>query len=251
MNSTRILVVEEDLIVADHIRKTLVRHGYVVPVMTGYGKEAVKLAAKIRPDLVLMDTGLLGPMDGIDAAALIKPLGIPVIYLAGPLDAEARQRAAATEPFGIIGKPFGEQELWATVEIALCKQRIERELRERGQWPSAALHGIDHALVTTDPDGRITSANAGAERLTGWSQADARNRSVREVLRLVSEKGHELADPFEPVFSSATATPISRYVLLSRHGGRAAVDGGAAPIRDGTGRVSGAVIVLIAEEVGP
>jgi PAS domain S-box-containing protein len=248
MNPAKILVVEDDLIVADHIRKMLIRCGYAVPVITGYGEEAVRLAAGVRPDLVLMDIGLLGPMDGIEVAERIRHLDVPVVFLAARLDAEAAQRAVAAEPFGFVGKPFGEQELRAVVEIALCKRRIERELKERDPRLSAALCDADHALIATDPAGRVLFANARAERLMGWSLSEARNRAVGEVLRLVSEKGGRTrADPFKPVLHKAVPLQVSRYFLRSKHGASVPVECGSAPLRDGAGRVFGAVIVLIAD----
>jgi PAS domain S-box-containing protein len=252
MNSAKILVAEDNLIVAEHIRESLLGLGYVVPAMTGYGEEAVKMAAEVRPDLVLMDIGLLGGMDGIQAATQLRHLNIPVIYLTSRLDRETVQRATATEPFGFVSKPFGEQELRAAIEIALCRRRIERELRDRELWLSATLRGVGQALITTDHTGRVMVTNDMAERLTGWSQAEARSRAVGEVLCFVgAEGGQEPEDPFKPVLRQATAMPASRYLLRSRQGARVAVHCSAEPIRDSAGRVSGAIIVLVADKDAP
>jgi len=126
----KILVVEDESIVAMDIKKRLMRLGYDVPSIALAGEEAVEKAAKICPDLVLMDIMLKGEMDGIEAARQIhERLDIPIVYLTAFSDEDTLQRAKITGPFGYIIKPFEDRELHVALDIALYKHKMERILR--------------------------------------------------------------------------------------------------------------------------
>lgn len=110
--AARILVVEDESIVALDIRNTLRRLGYQVVGVADTGHEAVSCAADKRPDVVLMDIRLRGSMDGIEAAAAIKSrFKIPVIFLTAQADEATRKRADQIAPIGYLIKPFAKQEL--------------------------------------------------------------------------------------------------------------------------------------------
>ena len=120
----KILVVEDQTIVALNIKNKLKNLGYDVPCTAVSGEEAIKEAEFTKADLVLMDIMLKGNMDGIEAAQIIKSrFGIPVIYLTARTDCETLERAKATEPEGYISKPFKEEDLYEIIETALLKSR--------------------------------------------------------------------------------------------------------------------------------
>lgn len=122
MNLGRILVVEDELIVAQHLRRRLQGLGYDVPAVAAAGEEALELIGGVRPDLVLMDILLGGAMDGITTAGHIRRrYGTPVIYLTASLDPVTLQRARLTEPAGYIFKPFDVHELQLAIAMALRK----------------------------------------------------------------------------------------------------------------------------------
>lgn len=126
-----ILVVEDEVIVAEDLKGRLVDLGYEVSGIAHTGRGAVDAAAETAPDLVLMDIMLRGEMDGIAAAEEIKGrFGLPVIYLTAYSDEETLERAKTAEPFGYLLKPFEERELHASIEMALHKHRLEEELKE-------------------------------------------------------------------------------------------------------------------------
>jgi signal transduction histidine kinase len=126
----RILIVEDERIVAGDVRARLGRLGYTVLGHAATGEEAVLLADQLHPDLILMDIRLEGPVDGIQAADMIRHrLGIPVIYLSAYADRQTVERAKVTEPFGYLLKPFEDSELHTTIEVALYKQKTEAERR--------------------------------------------------------------------------------------------------------------------------
>ena len=131
MDKAKVLVVEDEGIVATVIQDTLTNLGYDVPEAVFTGEEAVQKAEMLRPDLVLMDIGLKGAMDGIQAAEEIhERFNIPIIYLTAYADQKTLQRAKISEPFGYILKPFEERELHTNIEIALYKYKVDQERRK-------------------------------------------------------------------------------------------------------------------------
>lgn len=125
MTEAKILVVEDENIVALEIKKRLQKLGYIVPGVASTGEDAISKAEAILPDLVMMDIMLKGEIDGIHAAGEIKKrFNIPVIYLTAYSDEGTLQRAKLTEPYGYILKPFEEDDLRTAIEIALYKHQI-------------------------------------------------------------------------------------------------------------------------------
>ena len=136
----RILVVEDEIIIAMEIEDRLDTLGYEVVEVVSSGAEAIQAAAEMQPDLVLMDIMLKGPMDGIQAASQIQArFHIPVIYLTAYADENTLQRAKISRPFGYLLKPFEKRELQIAIEIALYKHQMERKLRESEQWRTTIL----------------------------------------------------------------------------------------------------------------
>ncbi len=124
----RIMIVEDEGIVARDLEKTLLRLGYEVTAIVHSGQAAVTEAAGGKPDLVLMDILLRGEMDGITAAAQIREqANIPIIFLTAYADNEILKRAIATEPFAYILKPFRERELHTNIEMAIYRHAMEEE----------------------------------------------------------------------------------------------------------------------------
>src|SRR3989304_5840331 len=112
MAETQILVVEDEAIVAEAIRRKLRKLGYAVPSTASRGEEAIKKVEENNPDLVLMDIVLQGEMDGIEAAEKIRTrFNTPVVYLTAYSDEKTLLRAKITEPFGYIIKPFRNGQL--------------------------------------------------------------------------------------------------------------------------------------------
>ena len=133
MAKTNILIVEDESIVAKDIQQSLKKLGYQVIDMVSTGENAVVSAREKKPDLVLMDIMLKGPMSGIDAAGLIKhELNIPVVFLTAYADESTFSKAKVTEPYGYIIKPFKEIDLHTSIEMAIYKhQKVSEVQRER------------------------------------------------------------------------------------------------------------------------
>ncbi|MHB1685809.1 MAG: adenylate/guanylate cyclase domain-containing protein [Ignavibacteriaceae bacterium] len=132
VTEAKILVAEDENIITIDIVRTLQRLGYMVLGSARTGLDIIKKSEELKPDLVLMDIILDGKITGIEAAEkIMKSLDIPVVYLTALADDETLQRAKITEPFGYVLKPFDERTLHSSIEIALYKHKINRQLRER------------------------------------------------------------------------------------------------------------------------
>jgi CheY-like chemotaxis protein len=128
MIQARILVIEDEAIVAADIQDRLETLGYIVAGWGTTGAEAIELARTTHPDLILMDIMLKGPMNGIQAAHQIRvELGLPVIFLTANSDEAVLEKAKISEPFAYLLKPFEERQLRTNIEMALYKSRMERE----------------------------------------------------------------------------------------------------------------------------
>jgi CheY-like chemotaxis protein len=124
----RILVVEDEAIVSADIQDHLASFGYEVAGAADSGKDAIDLARRLKPDLILMDIILHGPMDGAEAAKQIRAeLKLPVVFLTANSDDVTMFKARDTDPFGYVLKPFDDRTLRIAIEIALYKHRVERE----------------------------------------------------------------------------------------------------------------------------
>jgi len=186
MAKARIMVVEDEMIVARDLQSTLVRLGYAVAGLAASGEDALERVAAVLPDLVLMDIHLAGEMDGIDAAEHIRQQHrLPVVFLTAHSDETTFQRAQLTEPYGYVSKPFEERELEIALGIALYRHRVETKLSQMERWLATTLRSIGDAVVATDLGGAITLMNQQAETLTGWPLSEARGLPLNEVLRLV------------------------------------------------------------------
>ncbi len=182
MGNLRIMIVEDESLVARDIDNMATSLGYEVCGIASSGEEAVAMAARLRPDLILMDVIIKGGLDGISAAEKIwDNYRIPLIYVTAYADELTLKRAKITEAFGYILKPFDERELKVTIEMAFYKSRMGMKLQEREEWLSALLKSIGDGVIATDKDGLITYMNPLAEKLTGWGQEDVLKKPLVEI----------------------------------------------------------------------
>jgi two-component system sensor histidine kinase/response regulator len=143
----RILVVEDEGISAVHLQAKVESLGYQCAGVAYSGEEAIAKAREARPDLVLMDIKLTGELDGIQAGNRIqKDFGIPVVYLTAFSDEETVARARASAPFGYLIKPVQENALRTTIEMALEKHHLQKQLEESNRdlerFAAVAAHDL-------------------------------------------------------------------------------------------------------------
>jgi hypothetical protein len=247
MSRTRVLVVEDEAIVAADLAEKLGHLGYEVAGIAADGEEALALACRERPHLVLMDIRLEGSVDGIETAEAMRlRVDVPVIYLTAHSDPDTLARAKLTGPFGYVLKPFEDRDLATQIELALYKHKADRQIREQREWLRVMLTSIGDAVIAADADSRITFVNRAAESVTGWSAGEAVGRPIDSVFRLIDEQAGD--PPKETVASvlgeDGTISPTSYNALVTRNGRRVPIENSAAPILDSAGQVIGEVIVF-------
>jgi signal transduction histidine kinase len=131
MTATRVIIVEDERIVALHLRQQLSKLGYDVVGVAASGEHALRLINDVHPDVVLMDIHIEGAMDGIETAERIpEELLMPVIYLTAYSDEMTLARARSTRPYGYLLKPFSQRELHATIQMVLERRRADLASRD-------------------------------------------------------------------------------------------------------------------------
>jgi len=190
MSSTRILVIEDESIVAKDLQHTLIKLGYDVPVTASNAETAFMRLDEVNPDLVFLDVKLKGDIDGIQIAEKIRDhYEIPVIFLTSFVDKETLDRAKVTEPYGYLVKPFNEPDLRSTVEMALYKFAKDQETRNEKERFENALTNLDDAIITLDTDFRISFLNPKAEELIGKSLDQSEGLDFFDVFEITDPNG--------------------------------------------------------------
>ncbi|MBW4525455.1 MAG: response regulator [Phormidium tanganyikae FI6-MK23] len=247
MRVARILVVEDESVVAWHVQEALQTLGHQVIAIATSARQAIQIATDQRPDLVLMDICLQGKNDGVSAAEyLYLNLNLPVVYLTAHADEYTLKRATETSPFGYLIKPFQEADLHTTIQVALRRHQMEVALKDTQQWYATTLVSIGDATIATDIDGFITFMNPAAEFFTGWTQEQALGEFAGRVLDLIDdETGGAIDNPILAALCQGdTITLPARAVLRSRDGTNRPVGDSASPIRNRDGEIIGGVMVF-------
>lgn len=144
--STKILVVEDERIVAFNLQQRLLKLGYEVPALAVNADQAFRAVEQFHPNIVLMDIHIEGPLDGIETAARVsQQYRIPVIYLTAYSEESTLARARSTRPYGYLLKPFSERELHATIQMALERHNVEKALSLSEEKLRLALNAANMA----------------------------------------------------------------------------------------------------------
>ncbi len=155
-----VLLVDDEAIVAKDLEFSLRRFGYTVSGTASTGAEAISQTESQRPDVVLMDIRLKGDMDGVDAARQIRTRhDVPIIYLTAYADDTTLARAGETSPYGYLVKPYQEKELHATIETALHRHQIERQIKREERRCRALIEAIPQLVFIADSSGQASFFN--------------------------------------------------------------------------------------------
>ncbi|MDD1694886.1 MAG: response regulator [Methanoregula sp.] len=148
MRNSSIMVVEDEVIVAEDLRVRLSAMGYTVPETVGSSEEAISRVSVLCPDLILMDIVLEGSaMDGIETArTILSQRDVPIIFVTAFADDATLERAKTAGPFAYILKPFNERELYSAIELALHKHRTDMEIKKRDAILFATCFAIEWFL---------------------------------------------------------------------------------------------------------
>lgn len=243
----RVLVVEDELVAALSIQEFLEETNYTIVASVTSGLAAIREIEKTQPDLVLMDIHLDGEMDGITTAATVREQwDIPIIFLTASTASQVIQRAIATDPFGYLIKPFDRIQLHTTIQIALRRYWLEKQLQQTEQWLATTLMSIADGTIATDTSGCITFMNPAAEMLTGWQQTEALGESADRVLHIVHPQTQVVFEnPVLQAIREGTSISLPNpSILRTKDGLERAIGDTAAPIRNAQGVITGGVIVF-------
>ena len=185
----RILVVEDEALVAEDLKDMVLGFGHEVPGIANTGEKAIALAEEHQPDLVLMDINLASEMDGITAGGEIRSRwGIPIIYVTAFANQEFIDRAKKTTPSGYILKPFNERQIQTAIEIALYNSMLEKQLKaahdqlvaERNRLAAltAALDSMDDPVIITDSMGIIAYVNGTFITRFGYNLTEVEGKHI-------------------------------------------------------------------------
>jgi PAS domain S-box-containing protein len=238
---TKILVVEDEVIVAEDLRQGLENLGYAVTGMVGTGAAALESIAREQPDLVLMDIQLNGAMDGIRTAGEIRTLAhVPVVYLTAHSDPRTLARAAETEPFGFLLKPFEERDLYSTIEIAIYKHRAETrilESEERYRRLTQALTDYMYTVRVEDGVPVETVHSPACIAVTGYTQEEFK-RDPYLWLTMVEEPDRaRVLDQASQVLIGGAVSPLE-HRIIRKDGTRRWVRNTPVPRMNGSGKVA-------------
>ncbi|MCM2972929.1 two-component system response regulator [Larsenimonas suaedae] len=242
----RLLIVEDEAIVAEDLAEQLIGLGYDVCGIADNGEEAIKLANDHLPQLVLMDVVIKGDIDGIETAARMnRDHDLAIIFLTAYSDSETVRRATETAPYGFLTKPYQIKEIKAALDIAAYKYTLEQGLKESERWFSSMLRCTCDAIIAVDHSGEIIFANQAAAALFTLTQGEFAGRAFDQLVMFVPSDVARLTSPLQLDTQNVTNAFIRFGETLELpNGQRLPVDVSAAPIRDTKGESSATLISL-------
>ncbi|MBU2547733.1 MAG: PAS domain S-box protein [Proteobacteria bacterium] len=230
MKSPRILIVEDEIIIASDLEARLREFGYSVRATAASAEEALDLAEQDPPDLVLMDIVLAGEMDGINAAVVFRSRwNVPVVFVTAYAEEERLKQARLALPFGYVLKPFQDRDLKVTIEMALYvaevdaeRRKMEEALKESEGMYRTLAESMNDAIVVIQ-DGKTVYRNPTYEKMLGYSTADTADRHFTEV---VAPEARELMiEMHQSRMRGDTGMKQFEVPLINRDGRRMIMEG--------------------------
>ncbi len=219
MPQPRILIVEDESIVALDLANSLEKMGYCVAGQVARGADAIRAAEDLHPGLVLMDIRLKGEVDGIEAAEQIRArCDIPVIFLTAHADEDTLQRARVTEPFGYLLKPFDDRTLDSNISIALYRHAAEQKLRQSEIQYRTLFETMAQGVIYHNADGKIISANPAAMRIMGLDFDQIQDRTpLDQQWQVVQPDGSEFPLEELPTWVALKTGKEVRNVIMGMY----------------------------------
>lgn len=245
MENKKILIVEDEVLIARNIAAELENSGYEIIDTVNSGYMAIEAALKIKPDLILMDIVIKGDMDGIETSMeLNKKIDVPIVFLTAYSDNDTVNRVKDVAPYGYILKPFRKRELNIIVEMALVRHDFEVRLRESEERYSRLVNSSPLGIASIDENWNFVKFNPVHVSIFGLGPEE----NVREInlkkYRPFKDSGilTDLIDVFD---SSETA--VNEYLYITEKGRPAEIRCHMTPISDNDGASCG--VLLITEDV--
>jgi len=245
MAKSKILIVEDEWIIANDIKSSLKDLGYSVVAVVATGKEAIEKSETKSPDLVLMDIVLQGEIDGIQAAShIMSCLDIPIVYLTAYTDDAVLKQAKKSGAYGYLVKPFKDREMQATIEMALYKHQMEKMLKQSESRLLTTLRSINDAVISTDRGGAVTFMNPLAKSLTGFKSKHAKGRHLKDIFNIKSNEPEFLNTTVNNIIQEGLVISQAQYFLFNKDNTPINIELSSAPITDDKENISGLVIVF-------
>jgi len=243
----KILVVEAKSIDALDIKQRLEQLGYEVPFTVGNGRDAIRLVKQELPHIVLMDIQIQGDIDGIETASIIREeFDLPIVFLSANSDTTTIDRVKSAGPLAFLLKPFEDIEIQTTVEIALHRHKLGKELRANQTWLQTVLWSIGDAVIATDCQNQVVFMNPAAEMLTGFNADNAIGAPIKDVLKLVDENtGRQFKHPTRKQLEDNDNHQFSRnFLLIDKSENQTLIENTISSMIDTQGRLIGSVSVF-------
>lgn len=239
----KILIVEDEPIVALDLQQEVEQFGCEVVGVAESADEALIAVETSHPDLALMDVRIVGSMDGIQTARLLRNVyQVPAIFLTSYSDELTISRAAREMPYGYLTKPFQRRELKATLRVALHRARMDLGQHTAQEAMEATVGSMREGVLTVSLDQKVQFMNAAAEQLTGIKLSKARGRDLYEVLKLSDSRQRPL--PELDSHENADAVEEFGWSLRQPSGAPVLVDFAIAPLAAQDGQRTGFVVTL-------
>ncbi|TGM01143.1 GGDEF domain-containing response regulator [Leptospira barantonii] len=222
--SSKILIVEDETLVAQDIKRRLLKMGYENLLVSVTGDDAIERARAFQPDLILMDIILSkGNLNGIETVKKIQEfLDVPIVYLTASSDVDTMKEAKETNPSGFILKPFQTRELQIAIELILYKNDSDKEIQKKERLVRSTLKNIGEGIIAIDNTETVYFMNTVALTLTGWKEEEALGRSIQEILNLAPVM--KLGNVETSHFASDSYVIPTEGFLLSKNGERTSVE---------------------------
>lgn len=247
MVARKILVVEDEKLLAYNIKNSLQKLGYNVLEITDSAEKAIIKVAENHPNLVLFDIYLAREINGVQVVDIIQNnFHIPVLYITDYSEYIKSRKKPMGEPFSYILKPLREIDLHLAVEMALNRYPTQRKLQVEQQRMEAIINSMGCAVVVTFTDGCIEMMNPMAEKLTGWQQNEAVGRDLTEVVNLIDkDMDEEIENLAKQAMQAGEVLNLpENCTLISKDGKEIPIGDNIAPIRDSHGNITGAVLIF-------
>jgi PAS domain S-box-containing protein len=238
---TSILIVEDEVIIAENLNLRLLNLGYDTLPYANTGKKALDILSKNTPDLVLMDIRIKGDMDGIETAKTItEKYSIPIIYLTSLSDETTVSRAKKTGAYGFIAKSTSINNLYTTIEMAIYRNRMEVQVKEKDEILSVTLKSISDAVIGSELDGTIISWNKGAFDIFGYELYEV----VGKNLSILTPTSYPNEMP-ENLDKIANGIVLDHYdtLRINKNGDLLNISIKISPIKNIKGKITGVSII--------
>ena len=238
---TKILIVEDESIIAQDLQSILEGLGYDASEIATSGESALQKVDTFNPDLVLMDIRITGNLDSMHIAKIIlQRFDIPVVYSIAHSNEDLLAKAKTINPYDYVLKPFDARELCISVETAIRRHSLEKKLKDNPWWFKTVLDSIGDGVISTDLQGYISFLNPTAENLTGWLLSEAIGKKATEVFKLLDPDTRQiLSNPISQVLKTGRSFNLPQDTLLIQKDGREIyINDNVSPIIDRSGITS-------------